>query len=242
MPTHWYQGKVAEIKQLSATTRQFTVAIIEEEGVFDFLPGQFVTMDLPVSEKRLHRWRSYSIANHPNQHNVLEFCIVRSEDGLGTKYLFDDVGVGSLLKFKGPDGGFVLPKDLDKEIIMICTGTGVAPFRSMIQYIRNNALQFRKIHLIFGTRLLDGLLYEDEFKSFASEKDAFLYDAVLSREQHAGYHHGYVHDVYRQKYGDVHKDRHFYICGWSKMIDQAVENLIIHMGYDKSQIHYELYG
>lgn len=50
MPTHWYQGTVINIESLSTTTRQFTLSV-DGDTIFDFKPGQFVTMDLPVSEK-----------------------------------------------------------------------------------------------------------------------------------------------------------------------------------------------
>lgn len=51
MPTQWYTGRVNGIKQLTESTRQFSVDVSHENGVFQFIPGQFVTMDLPVSEK-----------------------------------------------------------------------------------------------------------------------------------------------------------------------------------------------
>ncbi|MBK8668329.1 MAG: hypothetical protein IPN89_02255 [Saprospiraceae bacterium] len=146
MPTRWYQGTVINIESLSTTTRQFTLSV-DGDTIFDFKPGQFVTMDLPVSEKRLYRWRSYSIANTPNNNNILQFCIVRSSEGLGTKYFFEDVTIGSVLKFKGPDGGFTLPDDLSREIIMICTCTGVAPFRSMIRQVIDKKMTFKKYTL-----------------------------------------------------------------------------------------------
>lgn len=242
MPTQWYLGKVTEIADLSATTRQFSILIEDNTQIFNFIPGQFVTMDLPVSDKRLNRWRSYSIASHPVGDNKLEFCIVRSEAGLGTKYLFEEIQVGSILKFKGPDGGFVLPQNLENENIFICTGTGVAPFRSMIKHIEHHSLDFSKIHLIFGTRNKQNILYEEEFKSFALQNNRFIYDVALSREQHPDYNFGYVHDIYLNQYKEITPNRHFYICGWSSMIDEAVANLIIKLKYDKSQIHYELYG
>lgn len=116
--------------------------------------------------KRLNRWRSYSIANRPYGTNILEFCIVKSQDGPGTRFLFEEVQVGSVLKFKGPDGGFVIPANLDVEIIMLCTGTGVAPFRSMIHHLVENKIPFRSIHLIFGTRTENSILYRDEFEKF----------------------------------------------------------------------------
>jgi ferredoxin-NADP reductase len=48
--------------------------------------------------------------------------------------------------------------------------------------------------------------------------------------------------LYQETYRENRADVDFYICGWSNMIDDAVENLILKSGYDKSQVHYELYG
>lgn len=240
MPVHWYEGRVIDIKQMSPTTRQYFVTV--GDGSFDFLPGQFVTMDLPVGEKRNQRWRSYSIASDPNGDNILEFCIVKADEGLGTKYLFEDIKVGDTLKFKGPDGSFVIPKNLENEIVMICTGTGIAPFRSMLAHIRNHQLAFNNIHLIFGTRNSGGILYQEELEKMVRNYPNFKYDVVLSRETLDGCHRGYVHDVYMKHYKIVSPNRHFYLCGWSQMIDEAVENIILKLGYDKTQVHYELYG
>lgn len=242
MPTQWYHGQVIKIDQLTDVTRQFTLRLTDDSGVFQFLPGQFVTMDLPVSDKRFNRWRSYSIANRPDGTNILEFCIVKSSDGLGTKYLFEEVNVGSEIKFKGPDGGFIIPQQLEQEIIMICTGTGIAPFRSMISHLVQNNIPFRKIHLIFGTRTEKDILYKDEFEYIQSQNPAFKYSVTLSREKKDGFHFGYVHDIYMELYSEVIPERKFYICGWSKMIDEAVAKLLIDLKYAKSQIYYELYG
>lgn len=242
MPAHWYTGTVRRVSDLSPGTRQFDLTVDSDGTPFSFVPGQFITVDLPVGDKRRDRWRSYSIANEPNGQNFLELCIVRSSDGPGTRYLFEEMIPGSELIFKGPDGGFVIPEDLDREIVMVCTGTGVAPFRSMIRHIMINNLPFRGIHLIFGTRREVDILYREEFESYASENPKFRYSVALSREVAQGFYHGYVHSIYMDNYSEKTPDRYFYICGWSKMIDEAVENLIIKLKYDKSQVKYELYG
>jgi len=246
MPTKWLYGLVQQIEDVTPTTRIFYLEIENVER-FEFQPGQFITLDLPISEKRLGRWRSYSIANAPNASNLLELCIVNLEGGAGTDYLFNEINIGDKLKFKGPDGMFVLPKDLSNELVLICTGTGVAPFRSMIHYAIQNEKDFNNIHLIFGTRTFDQILYLDEFKNLAREHPNFKYDVCLSREEittdHEGiYHQGYVHSVYLNKYKKRKENRMFLICGWSKMIDQAVAHLMIDLKYKPSQIKYELYG
>jgi len=242
MPAVWYHGKVIQIKFLSQNTIEMKLEVDQSQGVLDFLPGQFITMDLPVGEKRLQRWRSYSIAGVPDKSNILELCIVKSSEGIGTKYLFEEVEIGTFIKFKGPDGSFVLPGDLSEEIIMMCTGTGIAPFRSMIKYIFANQLEFKGIHLIFGTRTEKDILYREEFEALSALNPLFSYSVALSREKKPGFHYGYIHDIYLKKYSNYEAKRQFYLCGWSQMIDEAVANLHIHMKYDKSQIHFELYG
>lgn len=238
MAWKWYEAELVKMEEVNKTVRRFWVKPKEK---VEFEPGQFVTMDLPISEKRLKRWRSYSIASLPGD-DLLEFIIVNLEGGLGTSYLFQEFKIGDQLKFKGPSGTFVSPKSPDFDIVMICTGTGVAPFRPMLYNLLVDQKIERNIHLIFGTRHLEGVLYQKEFEKLASEYKNFSYDICLSREDIEGTHKGYVHDVYMGKYHEKREDLKFYLCGWSVMIDEAVLNLFKTLGYDRSQIIYELYG
>lgn len=243
---HWYTGRVTDIRDIAPQVRSFTVEV-PELNVFDFKPGQFITFDLPVSEKRLNRWRSYSIASPPGGSNFLELCIVRFEQGIGSSYFFNEVTIGSTLKFKGPEGGFVLPDQIDHDLVLVCTGTGIAPFRSMLMDLKNNPRPHRDIHLIFGTRKKEDILYHQELINLKKELPGFSFDIALSREAlndtYESYiHSGYVHPIYLRKYASYRPDIHFYICGWSQMIDEAVANLFAKMKYPREQIHYELYG
>lgn len=241
MPTTWHSGIVRKIEMLSPDVRGFQVEVPAAQSI-DFQAGQFVTMDLPIGEKRLQRWRSYSIANAPDGSNRLEFCIVRSTEGLGSKYLFEAVEVGSELRFKDPDGGFVLPEKIEKDLVFVCTGTGVAPFRSMILDLQKSGKPHRGIHLIFGTREESGILYRAEFEQLARSVPGFRYDIALSRQADWAGWKGHVHQVYLQQYATPRADVDFYLCGWSNMIDEAVANLLLRLGYAREQVHYELYG
>lgn len=234
----WRKGIVIRIEDHTHNTRRFWIQVPELE-VFDFIPGQFVTLDLPIHEKPNKRWRSYSIASWPDGSNVFELLIVLAEQGLGTQYLFREVKVGSELQFRGAQGVFTLPPQLDKDIFLVCTGTGIAPFRSMVQYIRLHRLPFHRIHLIFGCRKKEDLLYYEELKQLEKELPGFHYYPTLSREHWEG-RYGYVHPVYM----DLCRDRpaaEFFLCGWKHMVDEAKKH-IEEMGYDKKAIHQELYG
>jgi len=236
----WYDATLIKREDINDQTSRFWLEIPAEEAI-DFIPGQFITLDLPIHEKRTKRWKSYSIASHPNGTNVLELCIVFQEGGLGTTYLFNEAKIGTQLRFKGPLGVFTIPKDLDEEIVMIATGTGVAPFRSIMNHIEAQDMSFKKMHVIFGTRVEDGVLYREEFEKLAEKYPNFSYDVALSRSDDWSGYKGYVHQIYKEKYGEVIEGRKFYLCGWRNMIDEARANLE-EMGYHHKQVIYELYG
>lgn len=240
MPWKWYTGKIKKVKDESPTTKRFWLEVDEVEH-FEFKAGQFITLDLPIHEKRLKRWRSYSIASAPDGTNELELCVVKLEGGLGSTYLFEKADIGTEVKFKGPAGAFVLPEQLNHRLVFICTGTGIAPFRSMILDLYQKGQTDVHLHLIFGTRFERGILYREEMERWQEAFPHFKFDVALSREKVEGYTYGYVHKIYQNQYAIVNSTTDFYLCGWSNMVDEAAERLQ-GMGYAEGQIHLELYG
>ncbi|MFL9482368.1 ferredoxin--NADP reductase [Chitinophagaceae bacterium LWZ2-11] len=238
----WRTGKVIEIKDLTSATRLFRIQIPEVDD-FNFKPGQFVTLDLPIHEQKNKRWRSYSIASAPDGTNIIELVIVLLEGGAGTTYLFNEITIGSEILLRGPQGVFTLHEPLDKEIFLICTGTGVAPFRSMIRFIKHHNLSHQNIHLIFGCRKFEDCLYVDEMRNLEKHVENFHYHPVFSRENEVGegMYKGYVHGVYENILKEEKKEAQFYLCGWKNMVDEAKQR-ILNLGYDKKDIHLELYG
>jgi CDP-4-dehydro-6-deoxyglucose reductase len=241
MPRRWYEAPVIKIKDLSPNTRSFLIAL-DNANDFNFQAGQFITLDLPIGDKRNQRWRSYSISNGPDGGRMLELCIVKLDHGLASNYLFEQLNVGDFLKFKGPEGGFVIPGEIDHDMIMVCTGTGIAPFRSMLWDIYQHEIPHQKIHLIFGTRHKEGVLYKGELDFFKAHLDGFNYSVALSRDETDYYYKGYVHQVYMKAYAETREDIKFYLCGWTQMVDEAVTNILTKLNYQPSQVKYELYG
>ncbi len=228
---------VTNIIQETKNTRRFFLTL-ENKELSNFKAGQFITLDLPISDKKAKRLRSYSIANMPNQNGILELVIVLLEGGAGTTYLFNEVSIGSVLDFRGPLGHFTLPEPLPSNIFLICTGTGIAPFRSMILDIVANKLPI-KAHLIMGSRFEADLLYHEELTDLAANNENIVYTPTLSREAWDGAK-GYVHEVYAS-YATKDTNAHFMLCGWRAMIDEARQKLA-DFGIDKKQVHFELYG
>ena len=238
----WRKGIVIDIQDETTYTRRFWIQVPEVE-TFNFKPGQFITLDLPIHEKKNKRWRSYSIASAPDETNIVELVIVRLEGGAGTAYLFDEVKEGTELTLRGPQGVFVLPEHIDRDLFLICTGTGVAPFRSMLHHIDRYNILHKKIYLVFGCRHVTDCLYGQELKSLENDIDHYYYLPTFSREpeENTLVRRGYVHNIYEEILAEEKPTAHFYLCGWKEMIDEAKQRILAH-GYDKKDIHLELYG
>jgi ferredoxin-NADP reductase len=243
MPQPWRTSTVIRIEQEAAQTRRFWIQI-PDVASFEFQPGQFVTLDLPIHEKPARRWRSYSIASWPDGTNVIELVIVLLEGGAGTNYLFNEVKEGSQLTLRGPQGVFTLPQPIEKDLFLICTGTGVAPFRSMTHYIMQHNVPHRDIYLIFGCRKFEDCLYRKELTELAERLPRLHYIPTFSRETAGAegpvVRTGYVHPVYEELCQGA-PPANFFLCGWKNMIDEAKQRILA-LGYDRKAIHQELYG
>jgi ferredoxin-NADP reductase len=252
----WRTGTVIRMVDETPTTRRFWIEVPELER-FDFQPGQFVTLDLPIHEKPNKRWRSYSIASWPDGTNVFELVIVLLDGGAGTTWLFENIRIGSTLTLRGPQGVFTLPDPIDRDLFMICTGTGIAPFRSMTHHLLTNNIPHHNIYLIFGCRTFGDALYAQELKDLSQRAPSFQYITTYSREEISNddpqVRQGYVHQAYEDicrknltvsledPSTTIVKPAYFFLCGWRNMIDEAKQR-ILDLGYDKKSIHLELYG
>lgn len=235
----WLEAEVDSMIQATADTRRYFLRVRGTDR-FDFKPGQFVTLDLPIHEKPNKRWRSYSIASAPANTNEFELVIVLDPQGVGTNWMFSHVKPGHVFTFRGPQGVFVLPDPLPTQpLFFVCTGTGIAPFRSMLHHILPLIPATQPVYLVFGCRTEADLLYADEMNELQAKFPNFQYHPVLSRGDWSG-HTGYVHPVYTELSAS-HPDALFYLCGWKDMIDEARKRLA-EQGFDKKQVHYELYG
>lgn len=250
----WVTGVITNIIDETSDTKRFFFEI-PSLSAFDFEPGQFVTLDLPIHEQKNKRWRSYSIASAPDGTNKFELVIVLNEAGAGTTWLWANAHVGTEILLRGPQGKFTMPETLDRDLYLVCTGTGIAPFRSMVNHILNKGIAHRNIYLIFGCRKFNNTLYGPEMRQLAQDLEGFKYIPTYSREPADNpqlQRTGYVHLVYeelvaqntrkhQEEGGEGLAPAYFFLCGWKNMIDEA-RNRLTAMGYDKKSVHFELYG
>jgi len=227
---------------LSVPLSEFTKHLeLEVSGVprFGFVPGQWLSVkaNTPDGEEIT---RAYSIASRPPENGHVAFCLNRVQDGFMSNYLCN-LDEGAKIAFQGPFGDFILRPPL-RDTVFIATGTGIAPFRSMLHWLladhdRHRGHQF---WLLFGARREQDIYYRQEFEHLAAAHANFHFLPTLSRgaPEWKGLR-GYVQQHLPEIVG-TRSDMLAYICGLDKMI-KANRKLLKSLGWDRASTRYEKY-
>jgi|SRR5579884_598788 len=219
--------------ELCSDVRHFVFEVPEVQ-VFQFTPGQFVAFRETFEGRTVTR--AYSIASPPDG-NRFELCLNRVREGRFSPWLFS-LRPGESVDMKGPLGGFVL-RNPGRDVLFIATGTGVAPFRSMLKaHLAHGPKQ--EYTLLFGVRYEPDLLYRDEFEALERQHPTFRFWPTITRadEGWTG-RRGRVQAHVEAALGGG-RDVDVYICGIREMVDET-RALLKGFGLDRRQIIVEKY-
>jgi ferredoxin-NADP reductase len=233
-----FEARVLRSVPLSEFTKHLE---LEVNGVprFGFVPGQWLSVKTTTPDGE-EMTRAYSIASPPSENGHFAFCLNRVQDGFMSNYLCS-LEAGAKIAFQGPFGDFILRPTL-RDTVFVATGTGIAPFRSMLHWLlaENDRHQGHQFSLLFGARREQDIYYRDEFEELAARHANFHFLPTLSRAaaEWKGLR-GYVQEHLPEIVG-TRTDMHAYICGLDKMVKENRE-LLKSLGWDRTSIRYEKY-
>lgn len=211
-----------------------------DREAFDFTAGQFINIHMDKDGKRTHR--SYSIANTPGTSELIEIAIAPVEGGLATKLLYG-LSPGDMIEASGPYGRFVLKDDPSCRYVLVATGTGVTPYRSMLPELSERMAAGYSVELFLGVRNKPELLFGADFEQMAENHEGFGFTACYSRgmpNEPVGWEsEGYV-QVNLQKLDLDPETDIVYLCGNPDMVDEATA-LLKEAGFGIRQIRREKY-
>ena len=142
----------------------------------DFRPGQYVVLHLPVGSEIVERL--FSIASPPADRQTPLELLVRLVAGGVASHFFTTAKIGSPVTLSGPKGRFTLPR-IKKPIRMIASGTGIAPFRSMLLDLLAIKKATTPIHLTFIVPTEEEIFMRGELERLAETHENFSYQIVL---------------------------------------------------------------
>lgn len=143
---------------------------------FEFVAGQYVSI------RYRGRVRAYSVASSPNR-EAAELCVRRVPDGRLSELLCEELRAGDELTVRGPHGDFLLQDPSSRDAVFVATGSGVTPFKSMIDYAFEEGWdEGRDVWLFLGAAWLDDLPYREYFRELDAARPNFHFVPTLSRE------------------------------------------------------------
>ncbi len=218
------------VESLTPTVKLFRFRAADSIG---YDPGQIAPLVVDTGDKKYVK--PYSIASRPGDPSAVELCIKLVPEGRATPFLHD-CQAGLEAKMVGPTGGLSARGADTTRLVFIATGTGIAPFRSIIWHLHEQG-DARQIELVAGTRFDNELLFADEWRSLEADWPNFTYTPVVSRPGD-GWDgaKGHVQDNLGDSYGDTT----FFLCGLPAMVTDTKQALL-DAGVSKKQIKAETF-
>jgi ferredoxin/flavodoxin---NADP+ reductase len=210
---------------------------------FPFEPGQYATLGLVNDAGKLIQ-RPMSVSSSADDLSEYEFFIRLVEGGEFTTLLWK-IGLGDAINIKGPKGKFMLQPD-GRRCLFVASGTGLAPFMSMLDTLRDRD-ETRDISLLHGVSYDHDLAWREELTGLANGGGMPLrYVATVSRPQACPDWTGCTGRVEAilesqlDEHGLTAENTTMYLCGNPDMVS-AVEEIAAERGFAPEQVRKELY-
>jgi NAD(P)H-flavin reductase len=209
-----FTAVVTRTRTLTHDVREIQLTLVQP-AVIAFAPGQFVSFEVERDGFPFPITRAYSIASAPGRQTAIDLVFNRVPGGLVSEYLFA-LEEGDSTSFRGPAGSFVL-RDSPRELLFVATGTGIAPFRAMLESLAEAASP-RAVTLFWGLRSERDLYYQDELGRLEERLPRFSFTTTLSQPTPAWRGPvGWVSPLVESRIQDVERLEAF-LCGNAGMI------------------------
>ncbi len=222
-------GIVTDIRQETPDVKTFRVNAPEGGKLFEHKPGQCAMVSVPGVGEAM-----FSITSSPTNKEYQEFSIKKC--GVLTDYLHD-LQVGDEIMVRGPYGNnFPVDTELKgKNLLFVAGGIGLAPLRSVINYVLDNRDDYGTVDIVYGSRSADDLVQLKEIQEvWMKAKDTNVY-LTIDRPQegwdgHVGFVPSYLSEL------ELKTDKTVLVCGPPIMI-KFVLGALTEMGFSKEQAY-----
>ncbi|MDY0023545.1 MAG: 2Fe-2S iron-sulfur cluster binding domain-containing protein [Candidatus Izemoplasmatales bacterium] len=232
-----YTCEVINIEDLTYDIKLVRFKFINPDSM-EFKPGQYAQLKVPG----IDIIRAYSIASNPKITHEIELIIRMVPKGKATTFVHRALELGDKVIVTGPYGNFYLQENSNRDIVCIAGGSGKAPIRSILHYLKDRGMP-RKVKYFFGARSKKDLYYTEEFVELAKEFPNFEYIPALSDplpEDNWEGDIGLITEVVDKYCGDL-SDSEAYLCGSPGMINACINVLNAH-NIKESNVFYDKFS
>lgn len=209
-----------------------------EAGVPFDLPGKFARICVPGEDGK-DVWRSFTISSSPTKKDQLDLTIKLNPAGCASRYLFERITPGSVLRLKGAQGGFYFdPARHAEPLVLISAGSGITPMLSIARFLEATGSD-APCTFLYGARTPADIIGHDECLRLAEERPSFRYFVTLSQpgETWQGERGRLEFRHVAQMVEDVAACRCF-LCGPNEFM-QTLQAALLSAGVGPERIHTE---
>ena len=222
-------GVVTDIRMDTPDVNTFRVVGLDGKKPFEHIPGQCAMLSMPGIGEAL-----FSITSSPTNEDYLEFSIKKC--GCVTTWLHE-MEPGRQVTLRGPYGnGFPVDTELKgKDLLIIAGGIGLAPVRSVINYVRANRANYGTLNIVYGSRSKEDLVDYAEIIDEWCKEDGINVHLTIDREQEGWDGHvGFVPNYVKELNFDTSKT--VVMCGPPIMIKFTLAGLE-ELGFRRDQVY-----
>ena len=221
--------QITDIRQDTPDVKTFRVLTLDGKKPFIHKPGQCAMLSMPGVGEAL-----FSITSSPTNTKYVEFSIKKC--GCVTSWIHA-AEVGQQITVRGPYGnGFPVETEFKgQDMLFIAGGIGLAPVRSVINYVRDNRANYGKVDIVYGSRSKDDLVFYQEIVDEWKNDPTVNVHLTIDREQEGWDGHvGFVPSFLKELGFENNKTA--LVCGPPIMI-KFVLAALIEMGFSKEQVY-----
>ena len=222
-------GVVTDIRTDTPDVKTFRVVGLDGKKPFVHIPGQCAMLSMPGVGEAL-----FSITSSPTNEEYLEFSIKKC--GCVTTWLHQ-MDVGQQITLRGPYGnGFPVDTDFKgKDLVFIAGGIGLAPLRSVINYVRHYRSNYGSVDIVYGSRSKQDLVDFQEIIDEWCQEEGINVHLTIDREQpdwdgHVGFVPNYVKEL------GFDTSKTVVMCGPPIMIKFTLAGLE-ELGFQRDQVY-----
>ena len=222
-------GVVTDIRVDTPDIKTFRVVGLDGKKVFDHVPGQCAMLSIPGVGEAM-----FSITSSPTNKEYQEFSI--KECGVLTTYLHN-MEVGDEILVRGPYGNHFPVETVLKgqNLLFIAGGIGLAPLRSVINYVLDNRENYGTVDIVYGSRSADDLVQLKEIREkWMNAKDVNVHLTIDREQEGWDGHVGFVPNYVKELGFDVNKTA--LVCGPPIMIKFTLAGLE-ELGFSREQVY-----
>ena len=221
-------GVVTDIRKDTPDVKTFRVVGTDGKKLFKHMPGQCAMVSIPGVGECM-----FSITSSPTNEEYMEFSIKKC--GCVTEVIHA-LEVGAQITVRGPYGkNFPVEEDFKgKDLLFIAGGIGLAPLRSVINYVRHYRENYGKVVIVYGARSKDDLVDIEEIQTeWMNEPNTEVYLTIDRPQDDWDGHVGFV-PAYVKELG-LNPNMTAVLCGPPIMIKFTLAGLL-ELGFDKSNV------